>query len=79
MLGHEIGHVTARHSVNQISKQQLTQLGLGLGGIFFPTVQELSPLIGTGLNLLFLKYSRDDEREADELARYVRATTLRRR
>ncbi len=79
VLGHEIGHVTARHSVNQISKQQLTQLGLGLGGIFFPTVQELSPLIGTGLNLLFLKYSRDDEREADELARYVRATTLRRR
>ena len=67
VLGHEIGHVTARHSVNQISKQQLTQLGLGLGGVFFPTVQELSPLIGTGLNLLFLKYSRDDEREADEL------------
>jgi predicted Zn-dependent protease len=73
VLGHEIGHVTARHSVNQISKQQLTQLSLGLGGIFFPTVQEISPLIGTGLNLLFLKYSRDDEREADELGfEYVR-------
>jgi predicted Zn-dependent protease len=67
ILGHEIGHVTARHSVNQISKQQLAQLGLGLGGVFFPTVQNISPLIGTGLNLLFLKYSRDDEREADEL------------
>ena len=67
ILGHEIAHVTARHAVNQISKQQLTQLSLGLGGIFFPTVQELSPLIGTGLNLLFLKYSRDDERQADEI------------
>jgi predicted Zn-dependent protease len=67
ILGHEIAHVTARHSVNQISKQQLTQLGLGLGGVFFPTVQELSPLIGTGLNLLFLKYSRDDERQADDV------------
>jgi predicted Zn-dependent protease len=67
VLGHEIGHVTARHSVNQISKQQLAQLGLGLGGIFFPSVQELSPAIGTGLGLLFLKYGRDDEREADEL------------
>jgi predicted Zn-dependent protease len=67
VLGHEIGHVTARHSVNQISKQQLAQLGLGLGGIFFPAVQELSPAIGTGLGLLFLKYGRDDEREADEL------------
>jgi predicted Zn-dependent protease len=67
VLGHEIAHVTARHSVNQISKQQLAQVGLGLGGVFFPTVQELSPAIGTGLGLLFLKYGRDDERQADEL------------
>lgn len=67
VLGHEIAHVTARHSVNQISKQQLAQIGLGLGGVFFPSVQELSPAIGTGLGLLFLKYGRDDEREADEL------------
>jgi predicted Zn-dependent protease len=67
VLGHEIGHVTARHSVNQLSKQQLAQVGFGLGAVFFPTVQEAAPLIGTGLNLLFLKYSRDDEREADKL------------
>jgi predicted Zn-dependent protease len=67
VLGHEIAHVTARHSVNQISTQQLTQLGLGIGGIFFPTVQDISPLVGAGLDLLFLKHSRDDEREADEL------------
>jgi predicted Zn-dependent protease len=67
VLGHEIAHVTARHSVNQISKQQLAQLGLGLGSIFFPSVEELSPAISSGLGLLFLKYGRDDEREADEL------------
>ncbi len=67
VVGHEIAHVTARHSVNQISKQQLAQLGLGLGGVFFPQVQELSPAIGSGLGLLFLKYGRDDEREADKL------------
>jgi predicted Zn-dependent protease len=73
VLGHEIAHVTARHSVNQISKQQLTQLGLGLGGIVFPTVQEVSPVVGAGLSVLFLKYSRDDEREADEIGfAYVR-------
>ena len=29
VVGHEIGHVTNRHSVQQISKQQLAQLGLG--------------------------------------------------
>ena len=33
VLGHEIGHVTARHSVQQISKAQLATLGLGLGSI----------------------------------------------
>jgi predicted Zn-dependent protease len=73
VLGHEIGHVTARHSVNQVSKQQLAQLGLGLGGIFFPEVRPFGQLLGAGLELLFLKYSRDDEREADELGfQYMR-------
>jgi predicted Zn-dependent protease len=67
VLGHEIGHVTARHSVNQISKQQLAQLGLGLGSVFFPEARPFESLVGAGLELLFLKYSRDDEREADVL------------
>lgn len=67
VLGHEIGHVTARHAVNQISKQQLAQLGLGLGSIFYPEARPLESLVGAGLELLFLKYSRDDEREADVL------------
>jgi predicted Zn-dependent protease len=67
VLGHEIGHVTARHSVNQISKQQLAQLGLGLGAIFLPEARPFESLLGSGLELLFLKYSRDDEREADVL------------
>lgn len=31
VLGHEIGHVTARHSVQQMSRQQLAMLGLGIG------------------------------------------------
>ncbi len=67
VLGHEIGHVTARDSVNQLSKQQLTQLGLGLGAIFAPELQSLGSLANAGLGLLFLKYGRDDEREADRL------------
>lgn len=67
VLGHEIGHVTARHSVNQISKQQLAQLGLGLGSVLVPDVRPFQSLLGAGLGLLFLKYSRDDERQADEL------------
>ena len=67
VLGHEIGHVTARHSVTAISRQQLAQLGLGLGGVLFPATQPFSQAIGAGLDLLFLKHGRDAERQADEL------------
>lgn len=68
VLGHEIGHVTARHSVTAISRQQLAQIGLGLGGIFFPEVQPFGDALGAGLGLLFLKHGRDAERQADQLA-----------
>ncbi len=72
VLGHEIGHVTAQHSVNQMSQQQLTQLGVGVAMILKPELQQYSQLAGLGLNLLFLKFSRDDERQADELGvRYM--------
>jgi predicted Zn-dependent protease len=68
VLGHEIGHVTARHSVTQISRGQLAQLGLGVGSIFFPeAAQTFGGLAQTGMQLLFLRYGRDAERQADEL------------
>jgi predicted Zn-dependent protease len=68
VLGHEIGHVTARHAVTAISRQQLTQLGLGLGTIFLPEVRPFGDAIGAGFGLLFLKHGRDAERQADELS-----------
>lgn len=67
VVGHEIGHVTARHSVQQMSQQQLAQLALGVGAILSPTVAQLGNVAAQGLGLLFLKYSRDDERQADDL------------
>src|SRR5207245_8308714 len=67
VLGHESGHVVAHHSANQLSKQQLAQIGLGIGSIISPTVASLAQAAGAGLQLLFLKYSRDDETQADEL------------
>ncbi len=67
VMGHEIGHVTARHSVTQISQQQLIGLGLGLGSVFSPTFSRLSDLAQTGVGILFLKYSRDHERQSDQL------------
>jgi predicted Zn-dependent protease len=67
VVGHEIGHVTARHSVTQLSRAQLAQLGLGLGAVLSPEVAQLGELASQGLGLLFLKYGRDAERQADEL------------
>ncbi len=67
VMGHEIGHVTARHSVRQMSKATLAQLGLGVGMIFSETLRSVGQLGMAGLQLLFLKYGRDAEREADDL------------
>ncbi len=73
VLGHEIGHVTARHSVTQMSRQQLAQLGLGIGMILSEDVRAVGDLAGAGLQLLSLSFSRGDESEADELGvRYMR-------
>ncbi len=67
VLGHEIGHVTARHSVTQISQGQLFNVGLGLGSIFSSRFRQVGGLAQMGLEVLMLKYSRDHERQADQL------------
>jgi predicted Zn-dependent protease len=66
VLGHEIGHVTNRHSVQQISKAQLAQLGLGIGSILSSDIARFGQLASAGLSILFLKYSRDAENQADQ-------------
>ena len=66
VVGHEIGHVTNRHSVQQISKQQVAQLGLGVGSILSADVARVAGLASQGLGVLFLKYSRDAENQADQ-------------
>ena len=66
LLGHEIGHITARHSAKQYSKAQLAQLGLGVGSIFADS-SIISGLAQLGMGMLFLRFSRDNERQADDL------------
>lgn len=66
VIGHEIGHVTHRHSVQQISKAQLAQIGLGIGSILSSDIARFGQLASAGLSLLFLKYSRDAENQADQ-------------
>ena len=67
VLGHEIGHVTARHSVSQQSKSTLAQIGIIGGALFAPGGAQLAQAGSVGLGALFLKYGRDDEAQADQL------------
>ena len=70
VLGHEIGHVTGKHGVERASKAQLAGVGLGVAAI--AGGRDYVDLAGQGLGLLFLKFSRDDERQADDLGlRYL--------
>jgi predicted Zn-dependent protease len=67
VLGHEIGHVTARHSVQQMTRQQIAQVGLGVGSILSSEVAQYAGLASQGLGVLFLKYGRDAESQSDLL------------
>lgn len=67
VLGHEIGHITARHSAKQYSNAQLAQIGLLAGSVISPEFAQVADLASTGVQLLFLKFGRDAEKQSDEL------------
>ena len=72
VLGHELGHITAKHSVQQMSQAQLAQIGLIAAVIAKPGLAQFGDLASQGLGLLFLKFGRDDETQADDLGfRYM--------
>ena len=67
VLGHEIGHITARHSAKQYSSNLLAQVGLITGMIIAPEFAQFSQLTQQALGLMFLKFSRDHESQSDWL------------
>ena len=72
VLGHEIGHVTARHSAQQYTRALGGQLLLTGVGVFVPAARPFGQISETALGLLFLKYGREDELQSDELgAKYA--------
>jgi predicted Zn-dependent protease len=75
VIGHEIGHVTARHSAAAYSNATSAGVGLALLGIFVPSTRPLQGLAETALGVLFLKHGRDDELEADRLGAEYSAKT----
>ncbi|HJT61796.1 MAG TPA: M48 family metallopeptidase [Burkholderiales bacterium] len=66
VLGHEIGHVIARHSSERLAKQQLTQglLGALVVGSGDYTTAQIGQVVG---NMINMSYGRDDELESDAL------------
>jgi predicted Zn-dependent protease len=67
VLGHEIGHVTARHSAQQYTKATTAGIGVTLLSVFVPEARPFQGATESALGLLFLKYGRDDELQADGL------------
>jgi len=72
LLGHELGHVNARHTAEQMSKGMLTQMVVGglsvaAGSAGAGYGQLASQLGQIGAGALLASYSRSNEREADAL------------
>lgn len=74
VLGHEIAHAVAKHSAEQMTKQQNQQLGTNIGANIIGAVTGSSDLgniasqvAGQYFSFANLKYSRDDELEADHM------------
>jgi beta-barrel assembly-enhancing protease len=78
VLAHEMAHVALRHGTHQASKAYLTKGGVSiLGGLLGKPTGSTSRIIntigGVGLNAVFMKFSRDDEYEADQTGAEIMA------
>jgi hypothetical protein len=78
VLAHEMAHVALRHGTHQASKAYLSQAGLGiLGGLLGKkggdTAKIVNAVGGLGLNVVFLKFGRDAEYEADLIGAEIMA------
>lgn len=70
VMGHEMGHVAARHSARHMTYGMVQQAGLGVAGIALSGKDYGNLAVGLGAvgsSLLLLKYGRNDELEADRI------------
>ncbi len=77
VIGHEIGHVAARHSAKQIQNATLAQIGLTAVALLAGdrVNDDVYTAVNVATNLIFLGYSRGDEDQADILgAKYLYRT-----
>lgn len=67
IVGHEIGHVDAKHGVSQYSQQVLTEGVLTGASILLPKWRPAFGGLGIAAQFVFLKYGRTAELESDTL------------
>ncbi len=67
VIGHELGHVNARHSARQMTRAILFTLGIAIASELSEDFKKIAPISMIATQLLFLKYSRSDEYQADAL------------
>jgi predicted Zn-dependent protease len=69
-LGHEIGHVTQRHSIQQMQKAQGANVGIVAVCVLTSVCnnQAGEEAISLGANAVFARFSRADEDESDAVA-----------
>jgi len=68
VLGHEIGHVTARHSVKQYSQAQAYQMGSRIASVFVPVPQAVNMISDLLATAVIKGYGREAELQSDELS-----------
>jgi predicted Zn-dependent protease len=70
VVGHEIGHVEARHSAEMLERMQAAQVGLALGSVLLGQQPEgvAGAAVQVGAAAYFSRHSREDELEADAIA-----------
>ncbi|MDX8409306.1 MAG: M48 family metalloprotease [Mariprofundales bacterium] len=74
VLGHETGHVTARHAVQRYTQIQSYQLGMAVASVFVPIPQAAGQLTNLLASAVVQGFSRQDESQADQLSiRYIAA------
>jgi predicted Zn-dependent protease len=70
VIAHEIAHIAQRHAANRLTAATLTNMGLGLLGAMLGNTGGASAARGAAGMMasgMFLKFSRDDEKEADRV------------
>lgn len=69
VLGHEIGHVVARHTVKQMGQMNAANIGVGLACVLTSVCNSQVAQVGINAagSAVFAKFSRNDEKEADDI------------